>query len=87
MEKIRYIVGGVLIVFILAMSVIFIMNKDTFFQSKIKIVYPDGCTEHYNDTELISPECTIGRSLLEEQNNRGMQWITTNNTNKTNLII
>lgn len=80
--KNRNLVGGLLILFIIIMTIIVVMNKDKLFQSNVTIEYPDGCIEKYEGTELVTPECTQGRILLEENGEK--QWGQIKNLNLTN---
>ena len=55
-------------ILIMIMSIVFIINnKDEYFKSVVKMSYPDGCIETFVNSELSSPECTVGRFMLEEQ--------------------
>jgi len=82
-NKYRYILAGVLILFIIVMGIIVYIKRDTIFLHKIEIQYPDGCIETLHNGVLVSPECIEGR-ILDEQNKAREQWYM-NLTNPTDL--
>ena len=45
-------------------------NSDKLFRHEIKIRYPDNCMEVFIDGNLTTPECTTGREMLEEEENK-----------------
>ena len=63
MNKFKYLLGGCLIVIIIAMVIYIYTNQDTIFRHEVTIVYPDECIEYYVNGELTTPECTEGREL------------------------
>ena len=65
-SSIRWFFLIVLILVIIGMCVVTFRNKDSWFVTKTKITYPDGCVEQYKGTELLTSECTEGRKIVEE---------------------
>jgi hypothetical protein len=70
MEKIRIIAVIVLLLVIVVTGVATYLNKDTLFRNEVVITYPDRCVEVFVNRELTTPECTEGRKMLEEQENK-----------------
>ena len=53
----RIIIGTLLVLLIIGMAIFCFMNKDKLFSSDINVTYPNGCTEHFVDKQLVSPSC------------------------------
>jgi len=73
LKKPRNILAIILVGIIAVMLILVLVNKDNIFKHEIEITYPDQCVEQYEDGELISPECTTGREMLENAN-KEKQW-------------
>ena len=65
-KKVRYLLLLFLILVIAGTCVYTYKNKDTLFITFTEIEYPEGCIEKYKGTELVTPECTEGRIILEK---------------------
>ena len=65
----RWLFLVIFILVILGMSALIYKNKDSWFTSKTTIKYPDNCIEQYKGTKLLTPECTEGRKILEDNKN------------------
>lgn len=65
-KSIRFIIGICLIVIMIVMGVYTYNHREEFFSNKVIIEYPDGCVEIYINNEMVSPECTNGRALVEQ---------------------
>jgi len=61
----RIIIGTLLVLLIIGMGIFCVMNKDKLFSSDINVSYPNGCTEHFVDKQLVSPSC--GCTLIPGQ--------------------
>jgi len=68
--------GIVLILIILGLGGYSIVNFDKVFRAQTNVSYPDGCVETYENAKLVSDECLVGRSIVE--NNKKMQVPTWN---------
>jgi hypothetical protein len=66
-KRIRWVVLVLSILVIISMSILVVVNKDSWFVTKTKITYPDGCIEEYKGTVITTDECTEGRRIAEEQ--------------------
>ena len=69
----RYIGAGLLV---LSMAIVFIfMIKDynNMFTQRVVVTYPDKCQEVYINNNLTTPECTAGRALAKEYEDR-QKW-------------
>jgi hypothetical protein len=71
---------GIILVALLIVSFIY---KDVLFMNKVEITYPNGCKEVFINQELTTEECTLGRQLMEEQNNKRNNIPTWNLSNFT----
>lgn len=60
-KNFRIALGVVLGIIIISMCSYTYLHKDELFTSTINIKYIDGCTETYKNTELVTPECEMGR--------------------------
>ena len=72
----RIWLGILLVTVIIAMAIYLALNwKSAFSKTKI-ITYPDGCKERYINNNLMTPECTKGRLLAQQQQitNTNQQW-------------
>ena len=67
MEKQRIIIAVVCAVIIIGMGIYLIANWNSVFISKIEITYPDGCIEKFENDVAVTPICTNGRLLKEEE--------------------
>jgi len=67
METSKKILATVLIILIISLCIGLYAYRDTIFMTKVSLTYPDGCIEKYENNELITPECTEGRLLKEQQ--------------------
>ena len=70
MEKQRIIIAVVCAVIIIGMGIFLIANWNSVFVSKIEITYPDGCIEKFENDVAVSPICTNGRLLKEEEDRK-----------------
>ncbi len=69
MDKRRMIVGVILAILMLAMIGYVIVNREFIFNNEVVITYPDRCVEKFINGEIVTPECTAGRNLMERQGN------------------
>jgi len=67
MDSKRMIGVGILVSVIIALSVTIAINKDSWFQHRVEMNYPDNCMEEYIDGELVTPICVKGRELYKKQ--------------------
>lgn len=72
MNKYRNIIGCLLVLIIVLMGSYMYLNSDNLFKRTVKITYPDGCIETYDNEILVSPECYHGRLLYERTLNNTM---------------
>ncbi|MAH50050.1 hypothetical protein CMI37_29795 [Candidatus Pacearchaeota archaeon] len=56
------------------MSAFLFVKKDTIFQSKVVLAYPDSCEEVYINGELTSPICELGRAMSIEAESKKNEW-------------
>jgi len=52
---------------ILIAGIVMFKYKETLFRTVATVTYPDNCTEKYINGIMESEECTIGRTLIEQQ--------------------
>jgi len=83
-KNFRIAIGLFLISVIISMAIWIYLNKDSVFKQEIKLTFPDGCIETYVNGKLITPECTKGRMM--EQNQAGINsWDNIILTNPVNI--
>ena len=75
---VKYSIVVVLTLFIIVVAYYVGIHYDEMFTQKIEIRYPDNCVEVYMSGEIITPNCTTGRKMLEEQQERNKpEWMKT----------
>ena len=67
LTPVRIVFLSIFILLLVGASLVVIFNYNKLFEHKIRIDYPDGCTERYINGKNVTPECTEGRRLLEDQ--------------------
>ena len=76
-NKHKYILAGVLLLFIIITGIIGYIKRDTIFLHRVEIKYGDNCVETFDNGVLMTPECTEGRAMEEAYNGRQLrnpQW-------------
>ena len=83
-QVIKWGIASVLLIFMIIVSGYLYVNYDKMFTSKVEIRYSDNCIEVYDNDIIITPICTEGRRLLEEQKDKNKpEWMMAIELNQT----
>ena len=66
-DKMRIVLAIICGLIIISLGLYLIFNWREVFVNKVEIMYPDGCIEKFENGVAVSPICTHGRLLQEEQ--------------------
>lgn len=67
MERNRLIITFVLIGIMLISIIVLFVKRDTIFSQEVQVRYPDNCVEKFRNGVAITPLCTTGRIMQEQQ--------------------
>jgi hypothetical protein len=67
MDSKRKTIGLALGVIIIILLILLYFGRESLFSQRVDITYPDGCVEKFKNGVAITPLCTNGRLLQEQQ--------------------
>jgi hypothetical protein len=70
LTPLKKLIAGLLLLLVAVTLCVIFFYKDELFKQTLTITYPDRCIEVYENNVLTTPECTAGRELKKQQEDR-----------------